>query len=63
MKSEAFAHYTDVPLSLFAFIVFLIFFLGIVIWTGLKYNQKKYRKLEQLPLEGSELPQEMRDEK
>ncbi len=49
MKSEAFLHYTDVTLTLTGLILFVAMFVSVLIWTGLKGNQKRYRKIEQIP--------------
>lgn len=45
MKSNAFAYYSDVPLTLLGLGLFLGVFLGVLWWTGLKMNQKKYQHL------------------
>lgn len=51
MKSEAFVHYSDVGLTLTGLILFVGLFLAMILWTGLKGNQKRYRKIEQLPFQ------------
>lgn len=56
MKAEAFAHYTDVPLTLVGLILFVAVFAGAVIWTGLKENRRKYEKIARHPLEDGEQP-------
>lgn len=45
MKSAAFAHYSDVPLTLLGLILFVTVFVGVVWWTGLKANQRKYEQI------------------
>lgn len=54
MKAEAFAHYTDIPVTLLGLILFVTVFLGAVIWTGLKENQEKYKKIARHPLSDGE---------
>lgn len=45
MKSEAFAHYTDVNLTLIGLGLFLTVFLGSIIWVSLKVNRERYKKI------------------
>ncbi|MBX2994946.1 MAG: cbb3-type cytochrome c oxidase subunit 3 [Bdellovibrionaceae bacterium] len=42
MKSAAFAHYSDVPITLLGLILFVTVFMGVVWWTGLQANRRKY---------------------
>ncbi len=55
MKAEAFAHYTDVPITLIGLMLFVGVFLGAVIWTGLKENRRKYEQIAQHPLSDGEI--------
>lgn len=50
MKAEAFAHYSDVAMTLLGLVLFVAVFTGAVIWTGLKANKKKYEKIARQPL-------------
>lgn len=50
MKSEAFVHYQDVPLTLIGLALFMAIFVGSVIWTGLRANRSKYLKMAEAPL-------------
>lgn len=45
MKSAAFIHYTDIPLSLIGLGLFLTVFIGSIIWVNLKENRRRYRKI------------------
>lgn len=55
MKAQAFAHYTDVPLTLIGLVLFIAVFLGAVIWTGLRTNRRKYQTIERQPLNDGEI--------
>ena len=47
---EAFAHYTDAPMTVLGLCLFMAVFVGSIIWTGLKVNKEKYKKIAQQPL-------------
>lgn len=53
MKSDAFLHYSDAPLTLIGLGLFLTVFVGSIIWVNLKENRRRYRKIaEQILDEG-----------
>jgi hypothetical protein len=45
VKALAFAHYTDIPLTIVGLCLFLTVFFGVLWWTGLKMNKAKYAAL------------------
>jgi len=50
MKSEVLAHFPLTGLTCMAFLLFFFLFIGVCIWVYLKFNQKKYDYLANLPL-------------
>ncbi|RME14442.1 MAG: CcoQ/FixQ family Cbb3-type cytochrome c oxidase assembly chaperone [Bdellovibrio sp.] len=52
MQSEALSFYfKDIHLTLLAFVLFFITFVGIFIWTYQKRRQKHYQQMANMPLE------------
>lgn len=50
MKSEALLQYEYPGLIVFAFLLFFICFLGILLWTFQKSRQDHFKKMADLPL-------------
>lgn len=50
----ALSYYQNKELVIVALIIFLVVFVGLVIWVNLKPNRTIYKKLERLPLEDEE---------
>lgn len=54
MKSLAFAHYTDISLTLVGLSLFVAVFAGVVVWTSLKENRRRYEDIARFPLNDGE---------
>ncbi len=56
MKSLAFAHYTDIALTLIGLGLFMIVFIGSIIWVNLKENRRRYEQIAKNILDEGEQP-------
>lgn len=52
MKSEAFKYFSDQPMTLFALLLFMLIFLGVLFWVNSRSRKNLYQYLSQLPLDG-----------
>ena len=50
MKQEGLKYFTSLELTGFAFFLFLLTFIGIVIWTYRRSGKKEYDEIAQAPL-------------
>lgn len=54
MKSEGLKYFTDLPLVLAALFLFLVCFIGFVVWVNRRGSTGLYRQLAHMPLQDSE---------
>lgn len=52
MLRNAFTHFTDSHLTMIGLIIFVLFFLGLLLWVFLPFNKKHYQRMKKLPLQG-----------
>ncbi len=52
MKQLVLAKYTLIPLNCFALILFLIIFVGAVLWVYRRSGKEYYKYMENLPFKG-----------
>lgn len=54
MLREAFRYFNDETLSLIGLIIFVVFFIGLLIWVFLPSQKKYLNKMKHLPLQEDE---------
>lgn len=50
MKQEGLAYFTDIHYSIIGLIIFIVFFVGVVLWAYRGTAKEHYKKMANLPL-------------
>ena len=51
MKQEGLLYFTDTYLTTLGLLIFFAFFVSMLFWVSRPYNKKKFKHLEQMPIE------------